>query len=778
MKKKLLLALMFVLSLSEGYSQADYWAYHKDNSSKITKDKGVTRMSFPEEFKLFDLNIAPLREMLFSTQNRTVGNIGVVISLPNTEGQMEFFEVYEASNFEPDLQARFPEIRAYSGKGITDKYATLKLSISPQGIQTMVFRADRENEFIEPYSQDHNTYAVFKSSRAKGKLPWKCSVVEENMVTNLNSQLKNTNRSNAGELKTMRLAQSCNGEYANYFGASTAGTPADQVIVLSAFNATLTRCNGIYEKDLALHLNLISSSTNVIFYNPLTDPYTSLSNWNTQLQNTLSSKLTGPSTTLAANNAAYDIGHMFGASGGGGNAGCIGCVCEDDTVSTTDNKKGSGITSPADGIPQGDNFDIDFVAHEVGHQLGGTHTFSMDNEGSGTNMEVGSGVTVMGYAGITDQDIASHSIDIYHAVSINQIQTNLATKTCPITQTLTDNVPPVVDAGPNYSIPKSTPFVLTGSATDANANDMLTYCWEQYNNGTGATTGANSVAYVTKTAGPNWRDYSQSASPIRYMPTLATALANQQTTSATGDDNIKVEALNSVARPLTFRLTVRDNAPYINSSVYSVGQTNSDAMVVTVVNTATAFTVTSQNVVGISYEGLTNQTITWAVGGSDVAPINTANVKISLSTDGGLNFSTVLLANTPNDGTEVITIPNGINSSNCRIKVEAVGNIFYNVNTKAFTITPSLSTSDFNLMDFALYPNPNNGNFTVQFNSISNNDIKIAIHDLRGRKIYEKDFSNNGAFSQDIQLNAIGTGVYLVAIKDGDKQVVKKIVVE
>lgn len=778
MTKKILLVFVFILVLSEGYSQSDqFWANHKESGKKLMTDKGVARLSFPKEFKLFDLNVTSLRQTLFSTQNNTVLNKKVIISLPNVNGDFEEFEVYEASNFEPDLQARFPQIRAYSGKGITDKYATLKLSISPQGIQTMVFRADKENEFIEPYSQDHTVYAVFKSQRERGKLQWTCSTPDEKFAESLNSQLYNTNKSSAGELKTMRLAQSCNGEYANYFGATSA---AQVDLVLAAFNATLTRCNGVYEKDLALHLNLVASSTNVIYYNPTGDPYsTNLSSWNTTLQNTLSSKLTGTPSTLAANNAAYDIGHMFGASGGGGNAGCIGCVCVDDTSSTTDKKKGAGITSPADGIPQGDNFDIDYVAHEVGHQLGGNHTFSMNNEGSGVNMEVGSGVTVMGYAGITSQDIAAHSIDIFHAVSIAQIQSNLATKTCPVTQQLTTNVAPVANAGADYSIPKSTPFALIGSATDANATDMLTYVWEQYDDGTGQT-GSNSVASVGKTVGPNWRDWSQSTDPIRYMPTLATILANQQTTAATGNDAINVEALSAVARTLNFRLTVRDNAPYINTPTeYNIGQTNFDNMVVTVVNSPSSFTVTSQNSTGgIVYEGLTSQSVTWNVAGTNIPPINTAYVKILLSTDGGLTFPIVLAEFAENDGEETITIPNNIDSSNCRIKVEARENIYFNVNTINFTITPSLSNQSFNLKDFALYPNPNNGDFTVQFNSVSNNDIQIVIYDMRGRTIMSNTYINTGLFSKNIQLDTIQSGIYLVTVKDGDQKVVKRIVVD
>src|SRR6185436_19942843 len=129
-------------------------------------------------------------------------------------------EVWEASNFDPALQARYPQIRAFSGRGVTDKYATLKLSIAPQGIQTMVFRTGKENEFMEPYSQDHTVYAAFKSHRAKGQLPWVCSTVDEQLAKNLNAQVQGLDlpQSNTGELRTIRLAQSCNGEYSNWFG--------------------------------------------------------------------------------------------------------------------------------------------------------------------------------------------------------------------------------------------------------------------------------------------------------------------------------------------------------------------------------------------------------------------------------------------------------------------------------------------------------------------------------------------------------------------------------
>ncbi|MEK7226198.1 MAG: reprolysin-like metallopeptidase, partial [Bacteroidota bacterium] len=401
MRRILLFATLLLCSASL-FAQDNYWSPNTD-AGKITTDKAVARLSFPTAFKLFNLDAEPLRQELFSVVGNRASKHSTVISLPNAAGQLEKFEVFEASNFEPELQAQFPQIRAFSGKGITDPSATLKLSISPQGIQTMVFRAEKENEFIEAYSQDHTVYAVFKSQRKAGQLPWTCSTPDQQLASSLNTQVANsgiTARS-GGDLKTMRLAQSCNGEYSNWFGATSS---AQVALVLAAFNATLTRCNGVYEKDLALHLNLIANTTSVIYYTPSSDPYsTTLSQWNLQLQQTLTSVI---------GSANYDIGHMFGASGGGGNAGCIGCVC----VNPANNNslgKGSGITSPNDGIPQGDNFDIDYVAHEVGHQLGANHTFSMSSEGTGVNKEVGSGITIMGYAGITSQDVAPHSIDIF-----------------------------------------------------------------------------------------------------------------------------------------------------------------------------------------------------------------------------------------------------------------------------------------------------------------------------------------------------------------------------
>ena len=704
MKKIILILMAFAFVHVANAQQKNHWSKH-NATDKVTTHKSVARASFPKTFNAFDLNIPAFEQELMSIVGKGKTSNKVKVSFPNADGNIEEFELVEASNFEPALQERFPEIRAYSGRGITDPYATIKVSLSPDGVQTMTFRADKENEFIEKYSDDKKTYAVFRSQRKPGALPWDCATKQDQlMVSSINDQLLSTNivaRSGA-DLKTMRLAQSCNGEYSNYFGATSS---AQVALVLAAYNNTLTRCNGVYEKDLALHLNLIANTEAVIYYNASTDPYTTMGSWNGQLQTALDAVIG------AAN---YDIGHMFGASGGGGNAGCIGCVC--------DAKKGSGITSPADGIPQGDNFDIDYVIHEVGHQLGANHTFSMSSEGTGVNKEVGSGITIMGYAGITAQDVAPHSIDIFHQASIAQIQSNLAGKACPITTNIAaNNSTPVVATVPNYTIPKSTPFALTGSATDTNG-DQLTFCWEQNDNST--TTGNLSVASETKTTGPNWISFIPTTSPTRYFPRLSNILAGSLITGTLGGDAVaNVEALSSVARTLNFRLTVRDNVPYSSTAPIKVGQTQFTDMVVTVNGTAGPFAVSAPNT-AVSWPAGSTQTITWSVNSTNLSPINCANVKISLSTDGGQTFPTVLAASTPNDGTEALVIP-ASQSTTARIKIEAVGNIFFDI-----------SNANFNITAPALCGDPT----TLTSTAISNNGATINWVAVSGANSYAVDY--------------------------------------
>ncbi len=676
MKKTLLLSLVSLFAFNVSNSQTEN-AWSERNTSDVTSiNKIALRPEFPDEFKLYQLDLASLKTKLFQAEDRFKKNArSVIITIPNSQGELENYKVFEASNFDAQLQSQFPEIKAFVGNGIENPKNVLRLSISPEGIQTMTIKPNGMSEFIEPYSSDKTIYAIYSAKNRKGKLPFTCGTIESNMANKIFEKNANTNMSSLNQILTFRLALSCNAEYSNYFGATNAGQVAN---VLAAFNNTMTRVNGVFEKDFCIHMNIISQSTNVIYYNAGTDPYTTMANWNTQLQNTLSNNLTGLATSLAANNAAYDVGHFFGSTGGGGNAGCIGCVCVDDTSDTTDTNKGSGYTSPGNGVPAGDTFDIDYVAHEMGHQFGANHTFSNGVEGSGVNVEPGSGSTIMGYAGITSYDVQPNSDAYFHIVSIEQIQSNMELKTCPVRTSITNNTP-IVNAGLNYTIPRSTPFILTAVASDADAGNALTYCWEQIDNAT-TQTNAQSAATATKTGGPTFRSYNPTSASHRYFPRIQSIIANSATTTGT---EINVEALSSVARSLNFAVTVRDN-------VAGFGQTQYDVATLTVNATAGPFAVTAPNT-AVTWQVGTNQNVTWNVAGTTANNVNCPTVDIYLSTDGGNTYPILLATNVPNDGTETITIPNNAGTTN-RIMVKGYNHVFLDISNANFTISAPAST--------------------------------------------------------------------------------------
>ena len=653
MKNKLLsIALIAITSFSFAQTGKTMWKNTSKTADAIVFENkiGITNPN------LFELDIVSLKQHLANSPKRfsSTEKSNTIVAFPNANGQMEYFRVQESSNMELELAARYPDIKSYIGQGIENPTATIYFSVSPLGLQSMLLSADRSAVFIEPYTTDLRTYSVYrKSDKAASLTPFECKVID---AVN-DDQSGDFARPNADDafLRTFRLAMSVTGEYTAYFG----GTKA---LALAAINNSMTRVNGVFENDFAARMVLIANTDAVIYTNASTDPYSNGSTgsggaWTNELQNTLTSVI---------GEANYDVGHLFGASGGGGNAGCIGCVC-------VNGQKGKGYTSPADGIPSGDNFDIDYVAHEFGHQFGANHTFTHSNEGTGVQMEPGSGSTIMGYAGITTKDVQPHSDAYFHAISIEQVTNNIKAKTCPV-KTATGNSIPTASAGLDYTVPKSTPFILTGAGNDANG-DVLTYNWEQMNSGTSTTT----TPSATKTSGPNFRSYNSTASPIRYFPKMSSVLTGATTTAGT---ELTVEALPSVARTLNFRVTVRDNRG-------GGAGNNSDDVIVNVNATAGPFTVSVPNT-AVSYAGGSTQTVTWAVAGTTANGVNCANVDILLSTDGGNTFPLTLLSATPNDGTQAVTIPNTPGSAN-RIMVKGSNHIFFDVSNANFTITAGSS---------------------------------------------------------------------------------------
>jgi len=658
MKKQLLFVGMLISGISFAQTDRLWSETSKKANSEILENK--TNILNP---KIYQLDINGLKNALAKAPKRlALGEKSeVIISFPNSDGKMENFKIRENSNFDPQLAAKYPDIKSYVGEGLTDSNSTVYFSISPLGLSSMEIYGDKSAVFIEPYTKDLSSYVVYKKSDKKDDLnKFECTVIDvaQKGISNISTLEARPNADDA-KLRTFRLALSSTGEYTAYFG----GTKA---LALAAMNNTMTRVNGVFEKDFAARMVLIANNDAVIYTSASTDPYSAaaqMSNWNSQLQSTLTSVI---------GEANYDVGHLFGASGGGGNAGCIGCVC-------VNGSKGSGYTSPSDGIPSGDNFDIDYVAHELGHQFGGNHTFSHANEGTGVNMEPGSGSTIMGYAGITAQDIQPHSDSFFHAISIQQITDNIKAKTCP-TSTSTGNSIPTANAGLDFTIPKGTPFMLTGSGTDANG-DSLTYIWEQINNASSSQTGASSAASATKATGPTFRSWTPTTTPVRYFPRMASVLTGATTTAGS---EITVEALSNVARTYNFRFTVRDNRAGGSGN-------NSDDAVITVNGTAGPFSVSSQNT-ATTYTGGTSQNVTWNVAGTTANGVNSANVDILWSTDNG-NTWTTLLAATPNDGSQTVTIPN-VTTTTGRIMVKGSNHIFFDVNNANISVNAGSGSTD------------------------------------------------------------------------------------
>ncbi|NOY47095.1 MAG: DUF5011 domain-containing protein, partial [Chlorobi bacterium] len=570
------------------------------------------------------------------------GNSNLIVAFPNSEGVLEHFRIIEAPVMHPDLMAKYPEIKSYAGQGVEDPTARIRFSISPLGLQSMRLSATRPASFIESYTKDGKGYTVYKREDKRDTLnDFECSVTEtvSKSISGDNFNLRNADDAT---LRTYRLAVSATGEYTNYHG----GTKAQ---ALAAINATMTRVNGIFETDFNITMVLIANTDSVIYTNSGSDPYgNTTSNYNNELQSTLTSVI---------GEANYDIGHLFANLQNNGNAGCIGCVC-------VNGQKGSGWTSHS--VPEGDFFDVDYVSHEMGHQFGGRHTFTHTSEGAGiAQVEPGSGSTIMSYAGITGATDVQSNVDPYfHAISIQQITDYAKSTTCQ-TNTNTGNAVPTANAGLNYTIPKGTPFVLTGVGSDANTGDALTYSWEQMDENNASTT----YPSVTATTGVAFRTYNPTIDNKRYFPRLSTIKA--------GATSWQWEAIPNVARSLNFRFTVRDN-------VAGGGNNISDDMVVTVNDTAGPFLVSSPNT-NVTWNVGTTQTITWDVAGTTGNGVNAANVDIFLSIDGGDTYTIALASGVPNDGSQDIVVPNNQGPQN-RIMVKGSNNIFFDISNADFTI--------------------------------------------------------------------------------------------
>ncbi|WP_425076200.1 reprolysin-like metallopeptidase [Psychroserpens sp. S379A] len=751
MKRNLHITTVMVLffGMFSAFAQDAVWnvSEFRNGTNNITLEHLDSK-----NFTVFQLNIETLKQQLQNALHRDASNgqSNTIVQFPNVQGELEAYRVVETAIFSSEYGANtHPNIKTYLGSKIDNSGTRIRFSVTPLGVKAMISEPNKETFYIQPVTKVSNGQYLIYNKKAKIDSSDTFECLTEDIEVLSRSASPNVLQRDANDqtLRTYRIAISTTSQYTGFWNDGNAGNGGPQEDALAQLVSTLNRMNEVFEVDMAITFVLVDT---------LDDPaidlvYSGSDPYGNNLNNDLQSNL-----TATVGESDYDIGHLFHYDDNNGNAGCIGCVCE--------NGKGSGFSAHLfvdnDGGPyMSDFFDIDYVPHEVGHQMGANHTFSHNTEGAGVNAEPGSGTTIMGYAGITGgNNVQNHSDPYFHYYSISQILTNVssAPNDCAATTTITNN-PPVANAGTDYTIPNGTAFVLRGNATDPDGSDTLTYCWEQIDNGN--TT--NNNFGPTKTSGALWRSRPPSTSPDRYMPIFERVLDGQLTETNPGitADNSSWETVSTVGRDLNFALTVRDRAEA--GGVGQTPQSDYDTMTVTVDDVSGPFVVTSQNS-NETWDAGSLQTITWDVAGTDSGNVNTPTVNILLSVDGGQTFPFTLASNVANDGSQDITVPvtGGGDTSMARIIVEGNNNIFYAVNASNFTIQESefVITVDTTELDVC-QPNSLVYNFTYNtflgFNGTTN--FSVSGLPSGASAIINPTSAVNDGTSGTITINGVGS---------------------
>lgn len=640
MKIKNLILICFSLFLFHGLFAQNAWT--EINELKINSNPD-DRQIIPQKYKTFEVDITALKELLDAAPERNVSSTvdhNYHLQLPMPDGSFQRFKIEKASILSPELASKFPMIQSYAGAGIDDPTATIRFDLTQKGFHAQIISGSSSTVFIDPYAKGNiEQYIVYYKKDFSKKSNFQCHVeAAVNEVSN--EKTSNTINSMIGDcqIRQYRLALACTGEYAQYHGGTVAGA-------LAAMNTTMVRVNGIFERDLSITMELIGNTDQLIYLNGSTDPFD-----NNNAGTLINQNQTNTDNVIGSAN--YDIGHVFSTGGGGLaqlNSPCSG-------------SKARGITGSA--APIGDPFDVDYVAHEMGHQYGANHTQNNPCNSSNASVEPGSASTIMGYAGICSPNVQNNSDDYFHAISLQEMMANITGGTSSSCATLltTNNTAPTCTIDGNHTIPVSTPFVLTGGGFDAD-NDPMTYCWEQMDAET-----ATMPPVSTNTGGPTFRSLDPSPLSYRYFPSLDNVISGTTDTW---------EVLPSVSRTMNFRMTVRDNHP-------GGGCTDEKDLVITTTSAAGPFLVQVPNT-AISWPVGGVQPVNWDVAGTDGNGVDCQNVDILLSTDGGNTYPITLASNVPNNGAYNITVPNNATTT-ARVMVICSDNVFFDISDTNFII--------------------------------------------------------------------------------------------
>ena len=627
MRKLLLLPCLFVSqTLIAGESLwTDISPNYQSRSNQLTVDP------LHADRKL-TLNYEKLAQQLSESND-------ALLEFPLPNGNSVMLRAEPSTAMSPTLAAKFPQIKTWRVHDPDNPSVSGSIDIGPNGFHGFIYTADGDRVFIDPDSTDDNSrYTALSRRNSKSDAIFNCKLHDHSTSFKpAFSPVATTERSVgtlADPLITYRLAIAATGEYTQLYGGTRASA-------MAGINTTISRVNQIYQRDLGVLLQIVDNNDDIIYTAPSSDPYT-----NEDANAMVDENVVTINSIIG--NSNYDIGHVFGTGNTGGLA-FINSACG--------TFKAGGVTGSSS--PQDDAFNVDYVAHEIGHQIGGSHTFngfqvncSAGNRAGDTAVEPGSGSSIMAYAGICGSDnLQSNSDAFFHSVSINEIKAYTREgngANCGFI-TPTTNSTPTVDAGNDYTIPAGTPFVLTGSSSDVDG-DTVSHSWEQVD--TGDTGGLHDDLGNN----PLFRTWPPTAEATRFFPRLSDQIDNTTTIG---------ELIPTTTRSLNFSLLARDNN----------GATNQDAMLINVINTGENFAVTSHTTDSVFAASQSTQ-VNWDVASTDEAPINCTTVNINLLDASGIQVP--LLANTANDGNQLVTIPAELFSlDGVKLQVACSDNIFF-----------------------------------------------------------------------------------------------------
>jgi hypothetical protein len=611
--------------------------------------------------RLLQLNEERLHRLLASAPpefSERARQTPLVLTLPLPDGTLARFKVVESAVASPALAAWLPQIKTYQGQGVDDPAMTTRFDWCPQGLHGIILSGS-ESFFIEPQTAGDTSHYLAYDARSveqeKGRVT--CTVSETATALKQQAAAEFAGGAKAEvtagtQLRTYRMAIATTGEWTQQYGQGNVTTAAMALVSM------MNQINAIFEKELAIRFNLVNNQA-VIYTDAATDPYANAAS---------GAELQANQQTLdqAIGNANYDVGHVFGGIAGGlqfsGIAG-LGVVCNETRKGTGSSTMGGTLTHPINVLG---------LAHEFGHQFNASHSFNGTTTGCAARAEQsawepGSGSTIMSYVGSCGEENLQQSSDpFFHIGSLEAMSAYITNNTC-ANLVNTGNNPPTVNAGANYTIPKETPFTLTATGNDPDG-DALTYSWEQLD--LGAPGPPNTDDGQTR---PLFRSFAPTANPARTFPQMQYVLAGNLplTYQANGRTYLVGESYATTTRTMNFRVTARDNRA-------NGGGVNSGAMQINV-NAGAGPLVVTAPAADVRLAPGSQQTVTWNVANTNAAPINAENVRLTLSTDGGVTFPTVLAESVPNNGQAQITLPDVAPTATARIKVEAVGNVFFNV---------------------------------------------------------------------------------------------------